>query len=105
MKFPFHFGSRRPGKSSALLLSAISLVAFIGLAAWFVTSRQRDADNPELLTTTVWKGPYDLAVVARGTDPGSIWEMEDEELLQAVNWQIGELIARGRTAPDLAARP
>ena len=67
MKLTFHFSFRRPGNSSALLLSAISFVAFIGLAAWFLTGRQRDTDNPELLTTTVWKGPYDLAVVARGT--------------------------------------
>jgi hypothetical protein len=26
-----------------------------------------------------------LAVVARGTEPGAVWEMEDEELLAAVN--------------------
>ena len=35
-----------------------------------------------------------LAVVARGTEPGAIWEMEDEELLAAVNWQLGELRSR-----------
>src|SRR5688572_14396726 len=67
MKLSFQFGFPRPGHSSALLLSAISFVALIGLAAWFIAGRHRDADNPELLTTTVWKGPYDLAVVARGT--------------------------------------
>jgi hypothetical protein len=35
-----------------------------------------------------------LAVVARGTEPGAVWEMEDQELLAAVNWQLGELLAR-----------
>ena len=35
-----------------------------------------------------------LAVVARGTEQGAIWEMEDEELLAAVNWQLAELLAR-----------
>jgi hypothetical protein len=35
-----------------------------------------------------------LAVVARGTEPGAIWEMEDEEVLAAVNWQIAELLSR-----------
>jgi hypothetical protein len=35
-----------------------------------------------------------LAVVARGTEPGAIWEMEDEELLAAANWQLAELLAR-----------
>ena len=39
-----------------------------------------------------------LAVVARGTDPGAIWEMEDEELLAAVNWQLKELAARSGAA-------
>jgi hypothetical protein len=35
-----------------------------------------------------------LAVVARGTEPGAVWEMEDDELLAAVNWQLAELLAR-----------
>jgi hypothetical protein len=35
-----------------------------------------------------------MAVVAGGTEPGAIWEMEDEELLKAVNWQLAELLAR-----------
>lgn len=35
-----------------------------------------------------------LAVVARGTEPGAVWEMEDEELLAAANWQLTELLAR-----------
>jgi hypothetical protein len=35
-----------------------------------------------------------LAVVARGTEPGAVWEMEDQELLAAVNWQLGELVSR-----------
>ena len=35
-----------------------------------------------------------LAVVARGTEAGAVWDMEDEELLAAVDWQIGELESR-----------
>jgi hypothetical protein len=35
-----------------------------------------------------------MAVVARGTEPGAIWEMADEELLAAVNWQLAELLSR-----------
>jgi hypothetical protein len=38
-----------------------------------------------------------LAVVARGTELGAVWEMEDEELLSAVNWQLAELTARRGT--------
>ena len=35
-----------------------------------------------------------LAVVARGTDPGAVWDMEDEELLSAAKWQLAEVAAR-----------
>jgi hypothetical protein len=35
-----------------------------------------------------------LAVVARGTDPGAVWDMEDDELLSAVKWQLAELGAK-----------
>ncbi len=35
-----------------------------------------------------------LAVVARGTEPGAVWDMEDQELLAAVNWQLAELLSR-----------
>jgi hypothetical protein len=35
-----------------------------------------------------------LALVAGGTEPGAVWEMEDEELLAAVNWQLAELLKR-----------
>ena len=37
-----------------------------------------------------------LAVVARGTEPGVIWDMEDDELLAAAKWQVAELRSRGR---------
>ena len=40
-----------------------------------------------------------LAVVARGTEPGAVWEMEDDELMQAVKWQLAELAGR---RPDVA---
>jgi hypothetical protein len=35
-----------------------------------------------------------LAVAARGTESSAVWDMEDEELLAAVNWQLTELAAR-----------
>lgn len=35
-----------------------------------------------------------MAAVARGDDPGGVWDMEDDELLAAVNWQLSELAAR-----------
>jgi multidrug efflux pump subunit AcrA (membrane-fusion protein) len=45
------------------LVSAVCLV----IASRFFVGRQTDNDTPELLTTTVWKGPYDFAVTTRGT--------------------------------------
>ncbi len=35
-----------------------------------------------------------MAVVARGTEPGAIWDLEDHELLAAVNWQLAEMNVR-----------
>jgi hypothetical protein len=32
-----------------------------------------------------------MATVARGAVPGAIWEMEDEELLAALRWQLQQL--------------
>ena len=35
-----------------------------------------------------------MATVARGPVPGAIWDMEDEELLKAMRWQIQQLANR-----------
>lgn len=35
-----------------------------------------------------------MAVIARGTDPGAVWDVEDTELLDAINWQLAELLSR-----------
>ena len=32
-----------------------------------------------------------MATVARGAIPGAIWEMEDDELLAAIRWQLQQL--------------
>lgn len=34
-----------------------------------------------------------MATVARGPVPGAIWEMEDDELLGAIHWQLQQLSA------------
>src|ERR1019366_8583698 len=38
-----------------------------------------------------------LATVARGAVPGAIWEMEDEELLTAIHWQLQQLSSAPRS--------
>ena len=35
-----------------------------------------------------------MATVARGTDAGAIWNMEDGELLSAIRWQLRQLSTR-----------
>ena len=35
-----------------------------------------------------------MATVARGSVAGAIWEMEDDELLTAIRWQLDQLSAR-----------
>jgi hypothetical protein len=37
-----------------------------------------------------------MATVARGAIPGAIWEMEDDELLSAIRWQLQQLSAATR---------
>jgi hypothetical protein len=32
-----------------------------------------------------------LATVARGAVPGAVWEMEDDELVAAIRWQLQHL--------------
>ena len=32
-----------------------------------------------------------MATVARGPVPGAVWDVEDDELLAAIRWQIGQL--------------
>jgi hypothetical protein len=32
-----------------------------------------------------------MATVARGAVPGAVWEMEDDELLAAIRWQLQQL--------------
>lgn len=33
-----------------------------------------------------------LAMVARGDTPGAVWEIEDDELAEAIRWQLGQLV-------------
>lgn len=35
-----------------------------------------------------------MATVARGTSTGAIWDMEDDELLSAIRWQLQQLSTR-----------
>jgi hypothetical protein len=35
-----------------------------------------------------------MATVARGAVPGAIWDLEDDELLGAIRWQLQQLATR-----------
>ena len=35
-----------------------------------------------------------MATVARGAVPGAVWDMEDDELLAAIRWQLQQLSSR-----------
>jgi multidrug efflux pump subunit AcrA (membrane-fusion protein) len=63
----FPIAARRRGRAFALTLVAISAAACLTVAGWSFFGRRGDADGPDLLTTTVWKGLYDFAVTAHGT--------------------------------------
>ena len=38
-----------------------------------------------------------MATVSRGAVPGAIWEMEDDELLAAIRWQLQQLSSTTET--------
>ncbi len=38
-----------------------------------------------------------MAAVARGAVPGAVWETEDDELLDAIRWQLQQLSSRNAT--------
>lgn len=35
-----------------------------------------------------------MATVARGAVPGAVWDAEDEELLDAIRWQLRQVASR-----------
>src|SRR5262245_23886156 len=75
MKLSSYFGRRRLAALAPLLLAFGSLVALAAIACGLVMSRRSGSGGEELLTATVWKGPYDLAVVAKGTVQSG-WNIE-----------------------------
>ena len=46
-----------------------------------------------------------MATVALGPVPGAVWDAEDEELLQAMRWQLQQLAARSSAAAEPNAAP
>jgi hypothetical protein len=44
-----------------------------------------------------------MATVARGTGAGAIWDVEDDELLTAIRWQLHQISARAAEAEPNAS--
>ena len=42
-----------------------------------------------------------MATVSRGAVPGAVWDMEDDELLAAIRWQLEQLAARESREPAM----
>jgi RND family efflux transporter MFP subunit len=49
------------------VLFAAAAASLVGLTCWLLAGRHTGADADEYLTATVWKGPYDFAVLEQGT--------------------------------------
>jgi HlyD family secretion protein len=92
-------GPRRRGHSLTFALLGILVVACLTTATWFFAGgRKGDADAPELLTTTVWRGPYDFAVNARGTvESASNVELSCEVRSRGGGTAILNVLAEGTT--------
>jgi hypothetical protein len=78
-----------------MLLFVVFTVPFMAFLAWVQTRGVR--------VTVVNSGPEawmrlgqiaNMATVTRGAVAGAIWDMEDEELLAAIRWQLQQLSSR-----------
>jgi hypothetical protein len=46
-----------------------------------------------------------MATVARGAVPAAVWDAEDEELLAAIRWQLGQLAAHASADAEAGVAP
>lgn len=90
------FDAKRQGKAVVFALVMVCVVVFLVVAAaWFVGRRQ-GAIPPELLTTAVWKGPYDFAVIEQGTvESGSNTELRCEVHSRGGSTTILDVVPEG----------
>lgn len=68
--------ARRRGRVRAIWLAAVAIAGVLGVVAWGLLSRGTGGDAPELVTTEVWKGPYEYAIV----EPGNIESASSTEV-------------------------
>ena len=59
--------ARRSGRSYALVLVALLVAGGLALAGWSRVGLRTEAQPLDLVTTAVWKGPYDYTLAERGT--------------------------------------
>src|SRR4029077_19641913 len=59
-------GRKRRGKALYLTIGALGVASCIALAALFLMRRGKATEYEEYVTATVWKGPYDFAVIEQG---------------------------------------
>jgi HlyD family secretion protein len=88
--------AQRRGNTFAFALTAISGALCLGLAAWLLGGRSMDPSSPELLTTTVWRGPYDFAVIEQGTvESASNTEIRSQVRSRAGSTTILDVVPEG----------
>jgi HlyD family secretion protein len=91
-------GRKRRGKAMYLTIAAIGVFVCIALAAWFMTRRGKIAEYEEYLTATVWKGPYDYAVIEQGLlESGSNTEIRCQVRTRGSGTAIIDVIPEGTT--------
>jgi multidrug efflux pump subunit AcrA (membrane-fusion protein) len=85
---------RRRGRTLAMSLGAVIIAGVLGAVVWGVLSRGSGGEAPELVTTEVWKGPYEYAIV----EPGNVESASSTEIKCEVR-------ARGGTVAILDVVP
>ncbi len=89
------YGCCRRGRASVYLLAIIAMgVACAGFALWFSARDRANFDDVEIVTTTVWRGPYDHALVTKG-----VMESASSTELKC------DVRSRGGTTPILEVLP
>jgi len=66
-KFRRPLGNRRRGNTFTFSAAAIAVVAVLSLGGWWFFGRAGADEGPELIPTTVSRGPYDFVVIEQGT--------------------------------------
>jgi len=91
-----HRGVARRAGFFGAVLAALAIPGCLGLVAWRFFGPRGEVESQEFLTTTVWKGPFDFAVIEQGTvESGSNTEIRCQVHARSGNTTILDVVPEG----------